>query len=278
MKQPPAVESAKEARLGSTKKSDLPPLTVPASAIPQPSPLSPETAIRRYQVLLSAAAKLPSLERAFSRGWPSEARTVLPSYSPQISAVAVWAPVIAWCLLRTFLDSLPRDENTATLFDRLYLHTALAEAFGPVGLEGENGYRAAARVRLLLTEHAVTSIAPPLPMAWQHPDIVWLPGLHEAEGHRYFHKEASERTLWWRHLPQLVAIAEKDASAKMAGTRAAIRDMERANAAAAAAAQAAGYRLDRLPAQEPSPERVDDPAPQTSEKNPKKLTPLKEQP
>jgi hypothetical protein len=149
-------------------------------------------------------------------------------------------------LLRTFFEALPQGENIGTLFDRLYLRTALAEAFEPVGLEGEQGYRAAARVRLLLTESTESSAEPPLPMPWEDSDVVWLTGLHEAQGHRYFNKEAYERIVWWRHLPQLIAIAGKDPGAKMAGTRAAIRDMERANTAAVADAHSAGYQLDRL--------------------------------
>jgi hypothetical protein len=250
----PTVAGAQESRPDATKKSGAAPLTVPASTPPHRSALPLETVMRRYHSLLTAAARLPSLERAFSRGWPSETRTVVPSYSPQTSAVAVWAPVIAWCLLRTLFDALPQEESVATVFDRLYLRAALAEAFEPVGLEGEAGYRAAARVRLLLLQSPESSIAPPPPMQWEDADVVWLTGLHEAEGHRYFNKEAYERILWWRHLPQLIAITEKDAAAKLAGTRAAIRDLEHANLVGVADAQAAGYRLDRLLAREPSKE------------------------
>ncbi len=101
----------------------------------------------------------------------------------------------------------------------LYLQTALADVFQPVALEGEDGYRAAARVRLLLTQSAEPIIAPPSPIPWEDSDVIWLTGLHEAQGHRYFNKEAHEQVLWWRHLPQLVAIAEKDPAAKLVGTR-----------------------------------------------------------
>jgi len=236
-----------EEPLPSTKEPDAAPLTVPASTSSQRSGLSPERAIRRYHVFLLAAARIPSLERSFSRGWPSEARTVLPSYSPQTTAAAVWAPVIAWCLLRTLFEILPQEENIGAGFDRLYLRNALAETFRPVGLEEEAGYRAAARVRLLLVESTWSS-APPQPMPWGDADVVWLTGLHEAQGHRYFNKEAHEQILWWRHLPQLMAIAERDPATKLVGTRTAIRDVERTNAAATVDAEAAGYRLDRLAA------------------------------
>ncbi|MGA7523251.1 MAG: alpha-amylase family glycosyl hydrolase [Acidobacteriaceae bacterium] len=273
--QPKAIDRREKPRPGSTREPGAPPLTVPASTSPQRSALSLETAVHRYHALLMAAAKLPSLERAFGRGWPLEARTVLPSYSPQTSAVAVWGPVIAWCLLRTLFDVLPEEENVPAFFDRLYLRTALAESFQPVGLEGENGYRAAARVRLLLTQSPESSLAPPPPVPWEDADVVWLTGLHEAEGHRYFNKEAYERILWWRHLPQLIAIAEKDPAAKLAGTRTATRDLERANTTAVADAQGAGYRLDLLPLVKPSAERTENEIDDISMKNLEPISPRK---
>jgi hypothetical protein len=253
-------------RKSSIKGAGVPPLTVPASTAQQRPALSVQAAARRYQVLLSTAAKLPSLERAFSRGWPSEARTVLPSYSPQTSAVAVWAPVMAWCLLRTLFEVLPQETDIGASFDRLYLRTALAEDFEPVGLEGEAGYRAAARVRLLLTQPMESSVAPPPPVPWQDADIVWLAGLHEAQGHRYFNKEAYEQILWWRHLPQLIAVAEIDPAVKLLGTRTAMRDLERANTTAAQDAHAAGYRLDLLSAEKHSTGATEDPASESSGK------------
>ncbi|MGB7168118.1 MAG: alpha-amylase family glycosyl hydrolase [Acidobacteriaceae bacterium] len=269
----PKAEKADESRVQSAEAPA--PLTVPASGPSQRLALPLETAVRRYHALLVAAARVPSQERAFSRGWPSEARTVLPSYSPQVRSVAVWAPVIAWCLLRTFFDTLPQENEVAAIFDRLHLPTALADAFQPVGLEGEDGYRAAARVRLLLTESTESSIAPPPPMPWGDADVVWLTGLHEAQGHRYFNKEAYERIVWWRHLPQLVAMAEKDPSARHVGTRTAIRDMERANTAGAADAQAAGYRLDLLQAPKRMEQKTDDEDSDDSMKNSERISPQK---
>jgi hypothetical protein len=276
VREPQGVKDREASREDSANKADTPRLTVPASSPGQGSALSLETAVRRYHALLLAAARLPSLEPAFSRGWPSEARTVLPSYSPQTSAVSVWAPVVAWCLLRTLFDSLPEEENAGAVFDRLYLRTALADAFEPVGLEGENGFRAAARVRLLLTQSTESSVAPPPPMAWQDADVVWLTGLHAAESHSYFNKEAYERVLWWNHLPQLIAIAEKDPAAKLAGTRAAIRDLERANATAAADAHAAGYRLDQLLAPRQSTAHTRGDEGDGSMKKSETISPLKE--
>jgi len=226
----------------------------PAAASPLTAPTQTATpaetaqsATKTYRGLLLAASKLPALEHAFTRGWPSEARVILPSYSPQTTAVTVWAPVVAWTLLRAFADALPSDQNLGEVFDRLYLGSALADVFHPLGLEGEAAYRAAARVRVLLAQSKEIELpAGAQPLAWSEPDIAWLTGLHEAQGHRYFNKEAYEQLLWWSTLPQLVAIAEKDPSGKSVRAREALRTIELENDDATAAAQASGYRLDQM--------------------------------
>jgi hypothetical protein len=205
------------------------------------------TAAENYHHLLVAASKLPSLERAFAHGWPPEARHVLPSYSPQTTAVVVWAPVVAWCLLRAFADTLPPDQNTGEIFDRLYLRSSLADAFQPLGLEGEAAYRAAARVRILITRPRQPEPASvPQASAWEEPDIVWFTGLHEAQGHRYFNKESHEQLLWWSALPDLIATAEKDPAAKSPATQKILQTFEQEAEAAITAAANAGYRLDKM--------------------------------
>ena len=202
----------------------------------------------RYRGLLHAASKLPALERAFTRGWPPEARTVLPSHSPQTTAVTVWAPVVAWCLLRAFSDALPPNQNAAATFDRLYLRSALPDSFHPLGIEGDAAYRAAARIRVLVarTKPADANVLHDA-LDWDDPDIVWLTGLHEAGGHRYFNKEAHEQLLWWSCLPQLIAVAAKDPSTKSAVTRVTLRSLELETEAATEAARQSGYRLDPMP-------------------------------
>jgi hypothetical protein len=201
----------------------------------------------RYHQLLQAAAKLPALERAFPHGWPPEARHVLPSYSPQTTAVTVWAPVVAWTLLHALFENLPPSQNPGEVFDRLYLRSALADVFHPLGIEGDAAYRAAARIRMLLTQPKAEEAGPtPHALVWDDPDTVWFTGLHEAQGHRYFNKEAHEQLLWWGLLPELIAVAESDSAAKSAPVRKALRDLDEEVAAAVTLAQSAGYRLDEM--------------------------------
>jgi hypothetical protein len=230
----------------SPDETKSPAASTTSSATPTPAQIA-KTAAQNYHTLLIAASRLPALERAFAHGWPSEARHVLPSYSPQTSAVVVWAPVVAWCLLRAFADKLAPEQNLGEIFDRLHLRSALADAFHPLGLEGDAAYRAAARILILInrTQQPESASAPPS-RAWDDPDIVWFTGLHEAQGHRYFNKEAHEQLLWWSALPDLIATAEKDPTAKSPATRKTVQTFELEAEAAIAAAKKAGYRLDEM--------------------------------
>jgi len=190
-----------------------------------------------YRKLLSAAAAIPRLESVFAKGWPADARMVLPSRSPHGSAVRVWAPVAAWCLLRAFADTIP-EENIAEAFDRLHLRSVLAGIFQPLGLEGDDAYRAAARIRVLLSAPVGA-----LEIRWDDPDVAWLTGLHDADGVRYFNKEAHEQLLWWNALPQLV---ELNVSAKSPARGTGVSAIRRAVEETTQAAKAAAYRLEKL--------------------------------
>ena len=205
------------------------------------------SAREQYRRLLGAAEKLPALEHAFSRSWSSDARLVLPSYSPQTTAVTVLAPVVAWCLIRSLVHALPPGQNRGELFDRLYLRFAIADAFQPLGLDADHAYRTAARIRILIAapSRPLPSAIQPL-LSWDDPDTVWLTGLHTAQGHRYFNKEAHEQLLWWSALPQLIAASEKDPSVKTSATRITLRALEGEIEEATTAAAQSGYRLDVL--------------------------------
>ena len=199
---------------------------------------------QKYRDLLEAAARVPEMERVCARMWPPEARGVLPSYSPTVAAAAVWSPVAAWCLVSTFLDLVPQGRNRGEVFDKLYLRSVLADAFQPLGLEGEDAYRAAARVRMLIAQEEGKARTEEL--NWDDPDVAWLTGLHEADGHRWFNKEAHERMVWWRLLPRLVELAEMDPAGKSTGTSKAFREIEAEAQRATQAAETAGFRLDEL--------------------------------
>ena len=85
--------------------------------------------------------------------WAAAARRVLPAVSPEVEATALWGPVIAWCLLALLAEAVDGDNiprSALDLFDRLRLREPLGQAFQAMGLEGEEGWRTAARIKILL--------------------------------------------------------------------------------------------------------------------------------
>jgi hypothetical protein len=164
--------------------------------------------------LIRAAVRLPSLEPEFSSPWPADVREILPSASPNVVATAVWGPVLAWCVLRALALGFDRDapqDAALRAFDWMRLREPLARSFSQSGFEGEDSWRAAARVRsaFLAEASGPKRIAGYPPQLWEDPDAQWLIGLHEAADlqmgrTRYFNREQHEQLLWWIQLPVLV--------------------------------------------------------------------------
>ncbi|MGA2219691.1 MAG: alpha-amylase family protein [Terracidiphilus sp.] len=86
------------------------------------------------------------------------------------------------------------------------------------------------------------AVRPAIPPAlWSDPDVRWLTGTHQAQGHDYFLSEAYEELLWWLHLPSLLRVAPEPAPA-----RAVVAQIHADIHQALSAAEAAGYRIDVL--------------------------------
>ena len=218
------------------------------------------TAMRQQ---VRASMRFPAVEAQFGAPWPAAARRVLPCASPQFTATAMWGPVLAWCALEELAEYVAGSETqraaeiAVDLFDRLRLREPLARAFESLGLEGEEAWRGAARVKVLLLAGAIeagkapeietgspetapsktstpqtakkkpskrTAEAAPklaeasagkdglLPRAlWRDPDVQWLTGVHEAEGHHYIVREPYEELLWWLQMPALLELASQPA-------------------------------------------------------------------
>jgi hypothetical protein len=79
------------------------------------------------------------------------------------------------------------------------------------------------------------------PALWLDPDVRWLCGVHEAEGHFYLIRERYEELLWWLLMPSLLRLAGESAP-----SRSAVEELSKIVAAALASAEAAGYRIDVL--------------------------------
>ncbi len=116
-------------------------------------PLRPDSLVPVYRKYLRDAMRLLAVESIFPGPLPPAARRVLPASSPKVPATALWGPVMAWCLLQVLAEGIDEDDRSQTalhLFDRLRLREPLAHAFNALGLEGEWGWRAAARLKVLL--------------------------------------------------------------------------------------------------------------------------------
>jgi len=202
--------------------------------------------------LLDAAAHLPLLAQGYSADWPARSRPVLPGSTRASRREHVWAPVLAYIVLRSIpARCCPRGDRTE-LFDRLRLRPALADLFAAMGMEGEAKWQAAAQVRVLLSHLAGQPDAARSRAFFADPDVRWLAGVNVSSGVTYFNKEQFEELLTWLQLPALLEIAAEP-SAQIAG----IAAIEASVAAAREAAQAAGYELDAyLAAAAPKPAKV----------------------
>jgi glycosidase len=227
---------------------------------------NPASLDERFRQRARAAMRIPALESFFPQPWPVTARNVLPSQSPHLTATAVWGPVLAWSVLQVLAESvIPTNPQLAALdlFDRLRLREPLARAFEALGFEAEESWRVAARIKVaLLVEARVFTPAPaaadksqapepqlPIlsPALWQDPDVRWLTGAHEADGHSYFVKESYEELLWWLQLPALCRLAAAEVPA-----RSSIQQIGNSVASATAAAARASYRIDALAEKTPA--------------------------
>ncbi len=235
--------------------------------------INPEAMEERFRDRVRAAMRIPALESLFPEPWPAAARRVLPSASPQLTATALWGPVLAWCVLELLAESADArnpERLALDLFDRLRLREPLGNAFKSLGFEGEECWRVAARIKvaLLIEAKVFAPAAPPAaavpvgppadsvaqpqaapeqlipilsPALWQDPDIRWLTGAHEDKGHAYFVKESYEELLWWLQLPALCRLAAEPVPA-----RSTIQKIRRAFSDAAELAASASYSVDML--------------------------------
>jgi glycosidase len=137
-------------------------------------PTSPTLLAPAFRQRLRAAMRIPSAEALFPAPWTAAARRVLPSPSPQFTATAMWGPVLGWCALELLAESIDAEnpERAALdLFDRLRLREPFAQAFAALGFEGEEGWRVAARIKVVLltgagigeSKEVVSQAEPPVP-------------------------------------------------------------------------------------------------------------------
>jgi glycosidase len=190
----------------------------------------------RFAEIAAAAVHLPAVMAAFPEPLQAAARSVLPSSGSRTGTSEVWAPVLAWIALRVF----PSPASSLALYDELRLRHALAEAFSTVGLHGEQTWRAAAMVRVLLQMNTESSPEAAIRSEefWHNPDVRWLAGINRSGGKEYLHQEEFEALICWLQLPALVAIAQEPAPVSEA-----VNEITDTAGRLARAAKSAGYDL-----------------------------------
>jgi glycosidase len=168
-----------------------------------------------------AAVHLKDTDAELSSVWTPEASLVLPSDNSPLHPSAIWGPVLAYAVLEGMAESIAGKDTAATalaLFDRLRLREPLARAFSGGGEITQDGWRAAARVRLIFLNQTLTPAKggkaaaeeafAGFPRAfWDDGDARWLLHVNEAEGEWYFNKELHQQLLWWTQLPDLMQLA-----------------------------------------------------------------------
>ena len=238
-------------------------------------PANPGLLGAAFRTRLRAAMRIPAIEALFPAPWTAAARRVLPSPSPQLSATAIWGPVLAWCVLELLAESFDakKPEPIALdLFDRLRLREPIAQVFTALGYESEEAWRAAARVKVVIltgsgigkpeemTSEAVSVAVEPVPFSGEHealppalwpalwldPDVRWLTGVHGAGGREFLVREPYEELLWWLSMPRLLCLAGETAADGAVRNRIAVEAINRSIEEALAAAVAAGYRVELL--------------------------------
>jgi glycosidase len=174
--------------------------------------------------LALAATRLSLIEKDFAADWPVIAR-LLPHSEQRQALIAAWI----------VLGSLPWQGERIAVFDALQLRSGLVEIFSSFGVEGEDRWRVAAKLRVLLLQ----ADEPDIHSFWSDGDVRWLSGVNESHGVTYVNKELCEELMDLLQLPALLEIAGQDS-----GVLDSILEVEAAVEQQYELVTKAGYRLD----------------------------------
>jgi hypothetical protein len=186
-----------------------------------------EMIAHRLEQQIRLLIKLPQLAAGFSFEAPAPIRTLLSGTGPGVANTKVWGLPVAYLLLEGLaqaVDAEHTQEAALELFEKLRLRDVFAKAFTALGLKTEDGWRAAARIRLLFlsgcksTEKVADAVPPDNQepetifgfsrKIWEDPDFRWLIGLHDDAGKQYFVQESHEELLWCCQLPCLLELTQ----------------------------------------------------------------------
>jgi Alpha amylase, catalytic domain len=236
----PAEDMAGRNDFSASIKTEVPASASVSAAVKHELPKDPRQSYReKIEEMAMAAVHLFALEQTFSTAWPEAGRSLLPHDDVEMHPERTWAAVLAWIVLR----SMPWKHEGGEVFDKLQLRLAIAEIFSSMGMEGESMWRAAARVRVLLSQKEGTvADCMHTEAFWADPDVQWLAGVNKASGGvTYFNKEGFEELISWLQVPALIEIARQQRFGAVKG----IGEVEAAVVEDCRVAQRSGYDLDK---------------------------------
>ncbi len=205
---------------------------------------------RGLTLLTKAAIALPGLARGLSAAWPTAVREIVPGAGVGVGIERAWAPVLAYLLFH----ALPGTVEPQSLFESLDMRSALAEAFAEIGMGGQDSWRYAARVRLLLGGR-IPLDALHTEGFWADPDVCWLAGINESGGNTWVNKESFEKLLCWLQIPSLLGIAgHLDGDEAYEAPAAELASLEGALRAECERMAGAGYNLRKYLGEDTEPE------------------------
>jgi glycosidase len=160
--------------------------------------------------------------RELANAQPPAKASQPPAATPSKDAPAADAPTAPSPAAKPSAAAI--DKRAIALYDQLRLRTAFGESFAFIGVEGEDAWRAAARIRVASLPGAPESRSVKLDENqgwWSDADVRWLTGLHQSEDGWHFNKESHQQMVWWSTLPELIRIdldpaAEKQRLNKLA--------------------------------------------------------------
>jgi hypothetical protein len=166
------------------------------------SPVPEDSLPIKFSAALPAVVSLPQVEQKLLDVWPVDARTLPLNGALENNPNAVWAPILTLALLNTLASEI---RDGAMLFDQLQLRSALADIYSSLGIEDENAWRAAGRIRIALAwANTPTATAMQSEIFWSDPDIRWLAGVNNFNGSDFVNKESFDELLWWLELSSLL--------------------------------------------------------------------------
>jgi glycosidase len=222
-----------------------------------------------------AVVGLPGSESEFPGPWSHQAKMVLPSDDPPLHPSVIWGPALGYAVLAGMAEAVGGTDTAATalgLFDRLRLRHAFARTFSVGDQITDDGWRAAARIRLAFLYQTLITAKPVKGAAeegfagfprqiWDDADARWLLSVNESAGEWYFNKELHQQILWWTRLPDLLrltapaaaepAIADKKTRKPVAPSTPSISAIEQKLQDALEQAEEAGFRIPKK--EEPAP-------------------------